>query len=290
MARILSLILLLAFASPASAAGPIDELIISTGRDGGSYFYIAERLKTALLVTTPQPPRVLVVTSAGSTANLSRLDDPASGVNIALAQQDALDAYLALHPQFADEFLVLGQVGLECALLIAAKEGALASASDLKKARDLTLSVGDVDSGAALTYAKMVEIDAAFANTTPVPVDTMEALLQLKVGKQYSKLAGALLVQRPRRASAPVKLLLENPDLYRLIPITRSDLASADASAYSFQEVTVGGAHSGSKAKVETVCTEGLLLASKGKLSKEMRGQISAIMLSQSEQIIGPAE
>jgi len=271
-----------------------DELVVSTGRDGGSYFYIGERLKSELLLSSEAPPVVLVVTSSGSMANLSRLDDPDSPVNIALAQQDALDAYIARHPYFVEEFLVLGKTGPECALLIASSNGPFTTAADLKKAAGLSISVDDPNSGAAITYAKMIELNPAFKNTKPVPVDTMEALLQLKVGDQYSKLSAVLLVQRPRRASAPVKMLLDNPDVYKLLPISKADVISGKVAgggdAYSFQQVAVGGSYTRTAPKIQTICTQGLLLAAKQKLSREMRGRLSTIMLEHGEKIIGKTD
>ncbi len=275
-----------------------DELVVSTGRDGGSYFYIGERLKSQLLLSSEVPPVVLVVTSSGSMANLSRLDDPDSPVNVVLTQQDALDAYIARHPYFVEEFLVLGKTGPECALLIAASNGPLSTAADLKQAAGLSISVDDPNSGAAITYAKMIELNPAFKNTKPVPVDTMEALLQLKVGDQYSKLSGVLLIQRPSRASAPVKMLLDYPDVYKLVSISEADVMSGKArgsagggdDTYSFQEVTVGGSYTRTPPKIQTLCTQGLLLAAKQKLSREMRGRLSTIMLEHAETIIGKTE
>ena len=50
--------------------------------------------------------------------NLARLQDPSSRVNVALAQADALKSYLKSEPDFADKFFVLGDVGIECVLLV----------------------------------------------------------------------------------------------------------------------------------------------------------------------------
>jgi hypothetical protein len=278
----------------ASSLALADEIVVSTGRDGGSYFYIGERLKTELLISSEVPPVVLVVTSGGSMANLARLDDPESPVNIGLAQRDALDTYIASHPDFVEKFMMLGRTGPECGLLIVASNGPLSSAADLKKAAGLSISVDVPESGAAITYAKLMELNPAFQNTKPVLVDTMETLLQLKVGGSYSKLSGALLIQRPSRASAPVKMLLDYPDVYKLLPITEADVMSGKpasaASAYSFQEVSVGGSYTRSAPKIRTICTQGLLLAAKEKLSREMRARLSSIMLAHGDKIIGKAQ
>jgi hypothetical protein len=290
--KTLLLLVVLWLLAPAHARAAGETVVISTGREGGSYFYIGERLKSAITLTETTPrPRGLVVTSRGSMENLARLDDAASEVNVALTQADALDTYILSHPDFVDRFLVLGKAGPECALLIAARDGPLSSAADLKQDRGMTLSVDDDNSGAAITYARLVQLDSAFENTRPVPVDTMEALLELKGDNPYSKLSGALVIQRPQRASAPVKVLLDNRDTYKLVPIAASDVsAQATPHGYKFREVEVGGWYTKENPKVQTICTEGLLLASKVKLSKEMRARISSIMLEQGDQIIRSEE
>ena len=42
--------------------------------------------------------------------------------------------------------------------------------------------------------------------------------------------------------------------------------------------------------EVETLCTRGLMLAAKAKLSKDVRSQLSQVMLESAEQIVGKDE
>ena len=83
-----------------SGAGARDlaeaDVTISAGREGGSYYAIATRLRTQL--TVDHGSLVKVRASRGSLENLSRLDDPKSPVNVGLAQTDAVHYYLADHP------------------------------------------------------------------------------------------------------------------------------------------------------------------------------------------------
>ena len=86
--------LVLGMGTVARAAEPA--LVISTGKSGGGYSAIGERLKT---VMTEQGVAVQVLPSVGSLENLERLDDPASPVNVGLTQADALKYYLGQHPK-----------------------------------------------------------------------------------------------------------------------------------------------------------------------------------------------
>ncbi len=81
----------LSIAALAQAADP--PIVISTGKSGGGYNTIGERLKTVL---AEQDQAVQVLTSAGSGENLNRLADPNSPVSVGLTQADALQAYLKL--------------------------------------------------------------------------------------------------------------------------------------------------------------------------------------------------
>lgn len=262
------------------------DVVISTGRDRGSYYFIGKRLDTEFAVRHNQV--VDVRTSHGSLDNLSQLHDPESRVNVALTQADALQLYLRSHPEFADEFFVLAELGRECVFLIAGR-GGVTSIADLKRGSG-EVSVDDAGSGAAVTWQNMTTLEPAFAASTPVFVPTMEAILQLKVGSTYTKLRAAMLVQRPRRASPPIEALLDDPDSYRLVPITVADVPNAKMSdgsdVYSFERVIVGGKKRKNSRGVDTLCTRGLMLGSRAKLSAELRSQLSTLMLEAGDRVV----
>jgi hypothetical protein len=289
LALVLSAIVL----APAASAGAVDPdlIVISTGAEGGSYFYIGRRLSTELVVTYNQ--KVQVMTSEGSLDNLSRLDDPESAVNVALTQGDALRAYLERNPSFASEFIVLGDVGRECAFIVTNRDRGPASAADLKQEGAGQISVGDPGSGAALTFETMKSLAPAFAASEAVNVPLTEALLQVKVGSAYSPLRAAMLVQRPKRISPPVETVLGAPEAFRLVPIGSSDLPNAKLpdgrDVYSFERVSLGGERKGHQ-EVDTLCTRGLLLGAGDKLSKESRTRLSEILLQSGERIAGTDE
>jgi len=272
------------------AQGP--DSVMSTGREGGNYYYIGKRLKSAMLLE--HDAWIEILTSRGSMENLRRLDDPASPVGVTLTQADALNRYLQHHPEFASEFIVLGDAGKECVFVVARQSGDLKTAASLKAATGGEISVDDNESGASVTFEYMSELEPGFRAITPVSVDVMEALLQLKVGGERTKLKAAMIVQRPKARSAPIKTLLENPDTYRLVPIKEADVGNAqlpDGSVvYTFERVTVGGTSDLPSLEVDTLCTRGLMLASKEKLDKDLRSQLSELMLESADKIIGSDE
>ena len=119
------------------------------------------------------------------------------------------------------------------------------------------VSVDDPDSGAAVTFATMRELAPPLQSASMVSTKA------------------ALIVQRPNARSQPVKVLLDNPDHYRIASVTEADVGNAqlpDGSVvYSFERVKLGKA---AALEAETLCTRGLLLASKEKLGRDMRSRI----------------
>jgi hypothetical protein len=111
------------------------------------------------------------------------------------------------------------------------------------------------------------------------------------VAGERTKLEAAMIVQRPKARSAPIKTVLENPDTYRLIPIKEADVGNAklpDGSVvYTSERVTVGGRSDQRSLEIDTLCTRGIMLASKEKLDKDLRSQLSALMLESAGKIIG---
>jgi hypothetical protein len=274
-------------ATPASGS----ELVISTGKQGGSYHGIGLRLASAL--SLEHQKHLEVITSAGSLENLDRLDDPDSPVSVGLTQTDALDQYLETHPDFAGEFIVLGDVGRECVFIVARRDGTIRRSVDLADAGG-RISVGDPNSGAAVTYESMIRLEPRLRSAPPLFVDIMEALLQIKVGGKHASLDAAMFVQRPLRRSPAMQTVLDGPATYRFVAITEQDMSNTQlpdgSSVYTFEKVTVGGKSRRQPSTVETLCTRGLLLGATRKLSSDQRGLLSEVMLASESRIVGEDE
>lgn len=262
-------------------------IVITTGKSGGGYNTIGERLKN-VLAEQDQPAQVQ--TSAGSLENLSRLDDPQSPVNIGLSQADALKYYLKDHPSFADKLINLGEIGKECVFIVTSKDSNIHDDSDLQKASGKLIAVQSPNSGVAVTWEYMTVLEPAFKNTAPAFVDGAEALLQMKSSGKASKIQAAMVVQRPMAKSTEMQVVLENPQDFRLVPVKDWDLNDElpDGSAvYTFENVTVAEKKWGFDTTVDTICTRGLLLANKTKLTAEQRARLSKIMLLAANRVMG---
>ena len=270
----------------AQAADP--PIVISTGKSGGGYNTIGERLKN-VLAEQDQPAQVL--TSAGSIENLTRLDDPQTPVSVGLTQADALKYYLKDHPGFADQFINLGEIGKECVFIVTGKDSDIRSDSDLQqKGKNRLIAVQSPKSGVAVTWEYMTLLEPAFKNTAPAFVDGAEALLQIKSGGKASQIQAAMVVQKPMAKSTEMQVVLENPKDFRLVPVKDWDLNDKlpDGSAvYTFENVTVAEKKWGFDTAVDTICTRGLMLANKNKLTADQRTRLSKVMLLAASRVVG---
>jgi TRAP-type uncharacterized transport system substrate-binding protein len=226
----------------------------------------------------------------GSLENLKRLNDPANPVNIGLTQADALKYHLGKQPDMADRLMMLGEIGKECVLIIAAKNSGIDSDDDLQENRGNLIAVQSPNSGVAVTYEYMVQLEPRFKNTAPAFVDAMEALLQIKTGGAQNKIKAAMLVQRPSAKSPPMQVVLENPKVFQFVSVKDWDLNDKlpDGSAvYTFEEVTVEKKNWGFDTQVDTICTRGLLVGSKDKLTPDLRERLAKVMLLAAGRVVG---
>lgn len=262
-------------------------IVISTGKSGGGYYTIGERLKS-VMAEQEQPAQVQ--TSAGSIENLRLLDDPKSPVNVGLTQADALKYYLKEHPAFANQMINLGEIGKECVFIVTGKESDIRDDGDLQRPGNRLIAVQSPNSGVAVTWEYMTVLEPKFKNTAPAFVDGAEALLQIKSGGKASKIQAAMVVQRPMAQSTEMQVVLENPKDFRLVPVKDWDLNDQlpDGSAvYTFENVTVAEKKWGFDTTVDTICTRGLMLANKAKLTADQRARLSKVMLLAASRIVG---
>jgi TRAP-type uncharacterized transport system substrate-binding protein len=267
---------LLAFAPAAETRA--EEIVVSSGKPGGYYASVAGRMRYVLGSELDQ--LIDLRSSEGSLENLGRLDDDSSPVNIALTQADALAHYLRSHPAFEKKYVVLVDLGRECAFLVAPRKDGITKASDLHVARGQSVAVGDTLSGAAVTYEHLSHLDTRFRNTPAKNISIIEAMLDLKTSPRRLNVAAAMVVQRPLVISAPVEIAMDNRDLYRFVPIREEDVQGDPAakSKYAFETIDLGFGRD-YKVSLETICTQGLILGAKGKFSKPMLAKIAQLIL-----------
>jgi len=267
------------------AADPV--ITVSTGKSGGGYAAIGERLKTVL---AEQDMTVEVLNSAGSVDNLNRLNDPKSPVNVGLTQADALKYFLKNNPGFTDKFMILGEIGKECVFIITSTGTGIKEDGELQKKRGYLIAIPDPNSGVAVTWEYMTVLEPGFKNTAVAFVDSLEALLQIKSGGESSKIKAAMLVQKPKARSPAMQVVVENPKDFRFVSVTDWDLNDKlpDGSAvYTFEKVTVEEKKWGFDNSVDTICTRGLMLAAKDKLTSDQRSRLAKVMLLSASRVVG---
>jgi TRAP-type uncharacterized transport system substrate-binding protein len=271
-------------ALPARAQVPGAEITISSGKEGGNYHRIATRLRTQL--TVDHGSYVEIESSQGSVQNLARLEDPNAPANVALVQADAVSRYIEVNPALEEELMLLADVGKECVILVSGP-GGIESIEDLKVPGDRAISVDSLVSGAAVTWESMTRLEPSLANTQTVNTDTMESLLEIQNRPPNSKTVAVMLVQRPRTVSPPMEIVLTNPDSFRIIPIPAGTVKNTDlpngSPVYTYETVT--SRFAGKSVSFDTLCTHGLLIAAKNKLSEKARASLVQVLLKSRDYI-----
>lgn len=253
---------------PANAESESGGVVIASGTKGGYYHAFARSLRVVLFNEYGIPTDVR--TSSGSMKNLALLDDPDSLVNVALAQADALESHLALHPGFADDYVQIGDAGKECAFIVAGRRSGIDGLAALAKATDPSIAIGEAGSGAAITWMNLARLQPELDAVKAVDQGTIEALLALQAGEAARGPTATMMVQRPMAVATPLEIVLRNADELALVPIEQSDLPSdvhgTDSPVYTFEKIVVGLGRN-QQASVDTLCTRALVLAARKKLS-----------------------
>lgn len=260
---------LVVFAAATAATGAAAQgVVIASGTKGGYYHAVARGLRAVL--RSEYDIATDVASTGGSMENLALLADPDSLVNLALAQADALQSFLVAQPDFADDYVQVGDAGKECAFIVT-RSGGITSLDGLAADGRRTIAIGESGSGAAVTWANMTRLRPGLGKTLPVEQGVIEALLDLRGPGGRSGPVAALMVQRPMAVATPLEIVLQNADDYTLVPVVRGDLGPidghGDAAGYAYEKVVVGLGRQ-YQASIDTICTRALVLAARRKLSK----------------------
>ena len=131
-----ALLLALLLSAPAY---PGNDIVMSSGLEGGGYWGAATRLQG---VARELGLGVEVLESRGSVHNLQQLDDPASPVNLTLSQSDALQYYIGAHPGLGQQIEILEHIGQECVFFVAGRDSGIENLADLQSsARRIALAL-----------------------------------------------------------------------------------------------------------------------------------------------------
>lgn len=253
-------------------------LVISAGREGGAYWGAAKRLRQ---VAKEKELQVTVNTSMGSVENLKKLDDPDSPVALGLTQADALNHYLASHPDFLGRVEILESVGPECIFVIAANQGEIGTSDDLHRNKEIQLAIPGPESGTAVTFANISRLKPEYADIAVIYMVPDEALKAI-TGAAEPRVDALMLVQHPKVHTEEIRYALEHPQQYRFVAIKDLDLSEQlpdGQPVYESLDLPLQRSSWNTATRsVETVCTKGLLVGAKDKLSATQREILKHIL------------
>jgi uncharacterized protein len=246
MKNLLVIILLLLFAAPALAEGPV----ITTGGKTGSYIKVGHNLK-ALLGTGK------VITSKGSVQNLDRLVK--GEAQIGIAQMDAYAWYALKHPEVETELEIMGSLYEECAYLAVNTGGKVLNEDDLQTVENATVAVGSKGSGTAVTWDYMLKLEPEYKNAGVTFIGGTRALSKL-VNKQVD---AVMWVTKPKLDGKMAQTVLKNEDL-KLVGFNDKDLndklPTTGKPVYQFRKIDTAKGFFNDQ-EITTACVEAVIVA-----------------------------
>jgi TRAP-type uncharacterized transport system substrate-binding protein len=278
LAGLLGLLSALAWAEEQSTAAAEPGLVISSGSEGGGYWSAAARLQAVVQGLGASAENL---PSAGSLANLEAMTDPASPVNLAFAQADAVQYFLYDKPGARPQIDVLENIGQECVFIIAAAGSAAKTDQDLQDADNYRLGIGSHTSGVAVTFNYMSRLVPEFGDIEVVYGDTGAAVEQL--GTPDTPVDAVMVVHRPREHSPELDLALRNAERYRVLAIGDKRLTKTPddgQEVYRAMNLAIPVGEDAPPARVDTICVKGLLVANREKLSEGQQNLMTDVVNS----------
>ena len=251
-------------------------IVISSGQQGRGYWGVATRLNE---VAAELGFAVENEESVGSLQNLQRLDDPEDPVSLALTQADALQYYLQDNPGLSDRMEILEYLGQECVFIITGSNSGIGSDRELQQEKDHRIAIFSPDSGVNVTYQYMKLLEPELSNTRVVFMNTEEAMDSLTGAE--SPVDSVMLVHRPKDRSPEIQLALDRPNDYRFVAVEDGDLNDKlpnGEAVYTPLDIVLLRVDGEARVSVKTICTKGMLVASKVKLSADQRKQLDQVI------------
>ena len=263
-------------AHPQEAGAPaVSDFVISTGLQGGGYWNAGNRLQAAARGTGLSLDNR---TSTGSLANLKALMDDSSPVNLAFAQADALQFFLADRPDTAGAIEALESIGEECVFVISGSDSDIETDKDMQDAVRLQLGIKSPNSGIRVTFDYMTSLVPELDNVSVHYGDTVALINELL--HPLSNIERAVMVVHDPEARSPeIDMVVSNPDKFRFVEISDERLTRAVAGGgpvYRRATVTPGAVPGAGR--VDTICVKGLLLTNRNKLSPEQQRTLNELI------------
>lgn len=244
----LSIVIGIAAALMSATAAPQD-VTITTGREGGSYFGV-------------QGPKIVkfikgvglngsFVSSTGSLDNLAKVAAGTSQVGI--AQADAIMYFKRTNPQGGTKIEIGGTLGRECVFVVSKKGGKVNSDSDLQT-KGVFIAVGAQGDGSRATWDYMSILEDKFKNATPNESGGASGLSQVVSGQADAFLFVANPDPKVLYNNELFTLARDNKNL-QFVPVTDWDLNNKLPNGdpvYTFEKITTKPGLFGDS--VNTIC------------------------------------
>ncbi len=260
-----------------------NEVVISTGGRGGSYYATGEKLATILSEYDYQPK---VQKSKGSVENIDRV---ASGeAALGFAQLDAVAWWMQRHPEKAKEFTILGNLFPECVYIAVNKDGPISNEGDLQSDRG-KIAVQKRGSGAAVTWEYMRDLNKGYAKSQTFYKGGMQVLSQL-ASQADGDINAFLWVSNPEKLDQRYLNTVLNSDQLELIDVDDWDLndkhVGLGRSIYRFAEPEVKKGFLNDQ-EVKTICMDSVVVASK-KADDDMLDDVADVLINNRNRLFPP--
>lgn len=236
-----------------------NEVVISTGGRGGSYFATGEQLATIL---TEFDYKTKVVKSKGSVENIDRVAN--SEASLGFAQLDAVAWWMTRNPKRTKDIKVLGNLYPECVYIAVNKDGPIDDEGDLQTDKG-KIAVQKKGSGAAVTWEYMRGLNSSYSKSQTFYQGGMQVLSEL-ASKPDGDINAFLWVSNPEKLDQRYLKTVLNNDQLELIDVDDWDLndkhEALGRSIYRFEKPDVQKGFLNDK-EVNTICMDSVVIASK---------------------------
>ena len=256
MKKLISALTLVAVSLPVLA----EDVVISTGGRGGSYFATGSKL-AEILVEYDYPAKS--VKSKGSIENIERVSS--GEASLGFAQLDALAWWMNRNPENAGSLKVLGNLYSECVYVAVNSDGPIDDEGDLQSS-DAKIGVQKKGSGSAVTWSYMQELEPDFAKGTTYFQGGLQLLNQIADNPE-SEVNAFLWVSNPTNLEQRyLKTVLSN-DKLKLVNIADWDLNDKHPELgrpiYRFEEPEVVKGFI-NDTELDTICMDAVVVANSG--------------------------
>jgi len=243
-----------AFSLPAFA----EDVIISTGGRGGSYFATGEKLAEVLV---EYDYAANAVKSRGSIENIERV--AAGEATLGFTQLDALAWWMGRNPDQANNLKVLGSLYPECVYVAVNSKGDIDDEDDLQSSK-ANVAVQKRGSGSAVSWSYMQDLEPDFEKSATFFQGGLQLLNEIATNPD-AEVNAFLWVSDPTNLDQRyLKTVLENDNL-ELVDIEDWDLndkhPKIGVPIYRFEEPEVAKGLIFDK-ELNTICMDAVVVGS----------------------------